>query len=101
SQGNNAAAIAQYEAAVKQDSKHAASLYRLGILYTQQKEYAAGIVAWKQFVKATKDEATGYSNLGFCCELAGRNDEAEMSYKKGIAADAHNVPCRVNYGLML
>src|SRR4051812_7568362 len=43
SQGNVAAAIAQYEAAVKRDSKHAASLYRLGILYTQQKKYTDAI----------------------------------------------------------
>jgi tetratricopeptide (TPR) repeat protein len=101
SQGNVAAAIAQYEAAVKGDQKHAASLYRLGVLHAQKKEFNEAINAWKQYVKATDGNPTGFSNLGFCCELAGRRDDAEISYKKGIAKDPKNVPCRVNYGLML
>src|SRR4051794_34625128 len=58
SQGNVAAAIAQYEAAVKRDSKHAASLYRLGILYTQQKKYTDAISAWNDYVKSASNTAT-------------------------------------------
>jgi Tfp pilus assembly protein PilF len=52
-------------------------------------------------VKATDGSAGAYSNLGFCHELAGNPAEAEAAYKKGIAKDPKNEPCRVNYGLML
>ena len=50
---------------------------------------------------ATNDSAAGYSNLGFCYELAHRPDDAETAYRKGIERDPRHVACRVNYGLML
>src|SRR5207248_8903045 len=57
--------------------------------------------AWTKYTKATHDAAGGYSNLGFCYELAGRPTDAERAYQRGIAKDPQNQPCRVNYGLML
>src|SRR6185437_11638095 len=54
-----------------------------------------------KYIDATGGSATAYSNLGFCQELAGNSSAAEAAYKKGIADDPHNEPCRVNYGLML
>jgi tetratricopeptide (TPR) repeat protein len=101
SQNNPAGAVIQYERAIKLEPKNTTALYRLGIVYAQQKRYEDAVRVWKQYVNVTDASATAFSNLGFCCELAGRNDEAEMAYRKGIAKDQRNAACRVNYGLML
>jgi tetratricopeptide (TPR) repeat protein len=101
SQNNFPSAVRQYEASLVVDSTHEKSLYRLGVLYSQAKEYNKAIEMWRKYAKVTKDSPTAMSNLGFCCELAGRNDDAEAAYRKGIAKDPNNVPCRINYGLML
>jgi len=70
-------------------------------MYAKQKRYGEAIDAWNRYVRATNDDATGYANLGFCLELAGRTEEAEIAYRKGIKRDPTNAPCRVNYGLLL
>ena len=101
SQGDYKTAIEQYWTAVKIDGKYKDALFRLGIVYCHLQHYPDAIVAWKEYLKATGGDATGYSNLGFCHELAGQQAKAEESYRKGIAKDPTNNPCRVNYGLML
>lgn len=94
-------ALEQYREAIKIDPKHQQSLYRLGVLNTQTKQYPAAIEAWKQYVKVTNGNPTAYSNLAFCLEISGKGSEAEAAYKSGIKKDPKNEPCRVNYGLFL
>ncbi|MDB5174779.1 MAG: Tetratricopeptide 2 repeat protein [Phycisphaerales bacterium] len=94
-------AIQQYKLALESSPKHLKSLYRLGCVYAQLQRYPEAAEAWKRYVTATDGSATGYSNLGFCEELAGNPNAAEADYKRGIAKDPNNEPCRVNYGLML
>ncbi|HZZ45150.1 MAG TPA: tetratricopeptide repeat protein, partial [Tepidisphaeraceae bacterium] len=101
SQENIGQAITQYQAAVKLKPDHAGALYRLGVLYTRTKQWPAAEEAWKGYIKATGDSASGYSDLGFTYQLSGDDGGAEGAYKMGIARDAKNRPCRVNYGLML
>lgn len=101
SQGDLTNAARQYNDALRVDPKHAPTLYRLGQLYSKQKQFPQAIDAWTKYVKSTGDSAAGYSNLGFCYELAAKTTDAETAYKKGIARDPKNQPCRVNYGLML
>ncbi len=96
-----ASAVAHYQAALKIDPHHQASLFRLGILYTKQKSFTRAADAWKQYVKESNYDPTAYANLGFCYELAGHNDDAEKSYQAGITRDHNNAACRVNYGLFL
>jgi tetratricopeptide (TPR) repeat protein len=100
-QGDYNTAIQQYWEAVKLQPNYKEALYRLGISYCHLEHYVDAIDAWKQYVKATSGDATGYSNLGFCNELAGHLAEAEEAYLAGIEKDPKNNPCRVNYGLML
>ena len=95
------AAVAHYQAAVKIDSHHRDSLYRIGVVYTKLKDWPAAIGAWKRYLKETKNDATAYANLGFCYDLAGRKSEAEKAYLTGLEKEAINVSCRVNYGLLL
>jgi tetratricopeptide (TPR) repeat protein len=94
-------AAVQYEQAVRLDKNHVPSLYRLGVVLTRMKQYDKAASTWKQYIKATKDVASGYSNLGFCYEMAGEVEKAEQAYKDGIKRDPESNPCRVNYGLML
>lgn len=101
SQNNIGKAIEQYRRAVKARPDHAASLYRLGVLHAQVKQFPEAVAAWKGYITATGGAAGGYSNLGFCHQLAGNDVEAEAAYKAGIAKDPANRPCRVNYGLLL
>lgn len=101
SQNATLPAIAQYREAIKIDPNHRASLYRLGVLYCEIKDYPSAIATWKQYIQATGDSAAGYANLGFCYELCARNADAEAAYKAGIAQNPAEPSCRVNYGLML
>jgi Tfp pilus assembly protein PilF len=73
----------------------------MGVVLTKTKNFEKAVVMWKQYIKATGDVASGYSNLGFCYEMAGDIDSAESAYKEGISRDQSSQPCRVNYGLML
>ena len=102
-EGQNRAdlAITQYNEALKIEPNHLPSLYRLGVVYTQQKQYSKAIETWNRYIKATGGAAEAYSNLGFCQELAGDPAAAEASYRQGISKDPRSEPCRINYGLML
>jgi tetratricopeptide (TPR) repeat protein len=101
SQGNMKAAVVQYERVLKANDEHHGALYRLGVLYATGRDYAQAIEIWKRYIKATHHSAVGYSNLGFCHELAGNPAEAERAYTTGIERDSDSAPCRINYGLML
>jgi tetratricopeptide (TPR) repeat protein len=95
------AAIAHYQAALRIDSHHRDSLYRVGVVYTKLKDWPGAIGAWKRYLKETRNDATAYANLAFCYSLAGRKTDAERTYQEGISKDPTNAGCRVNYGLFL
>jgi tetratricopeptide (TPR) repeat protein len=100
-QGSPALAAEQYETALKLNPKFVPALFRLGLLYSEMKQYDKAIEIWNRYVDVTEDSAVGYSNLGFCQELSGNRKAAEESYEAGIERDPKNRPCRINYGLML
>jgi tetratricopeptide (TPR) repeat protein len=101
SRGDFENALLQYKFALNADPKFHLPLFRIGCVYAEMKNYPKSVETWRQYLKATKDSATGYSNLAFTEELAGNPAGAEADYKKGIAKDPTNEPCRINYGLML
>jgi tetratricopeptide (TPR) repeat protein len=100
-EGNYNAAVSQYQAALKINPKHELAMYRLGIIYTQFKQWNQAIDIWQKYVKVTNQAAGAYGNLGFCYELAGKPGLAETTYQQGIKRDYLNLLCRTNYGLML
>jgi len=100
-QGAPALAINQYKEALKLDAGHVASLYRMGVLYAQLRNYPESIATWQEYVKRTPFDASGLSNLAYTYELAGKPGEAEETYRLGVQKDGKNQACRVNYGLML
>ncbi len=101
SQGAYEQAIQQYREALRIDPKNEPSLYRLGVVQTQLRQYPQAIETWKHYVALTKGSAIGYSNLAFCYELSGDNADAEKTYQQAISRDPKCVPARNNYGLML
>jgi len=101
SQGLAQKAAEQYRLALKLDPHHQPSMYRLGLILSQLQAHEEAIAVWQAYAKETDGNATAWSNLGFCYELAGRPNDAESAYKKGIEKDLRNVPCHINYGLML
>src|SRR5437588_6643202 len=101
SQGKIDCAIIQYEQALRLNPNHVPSLYRMGVAQTKSKNYEKAVATWKQYVKATGDIASSWANLGFCYEMAGDTENAEVAYKEGLNRDAKSQPCRVNYGLFL
>ena len=101
SQGKIDCAIIQYEQALRLNPNHVPSLYRMGVAQTKSKNYDKAIATWKQYVKATNDIASSWANLGFCYEMAGDTENAEIAYKEGLNRDAKSQSCRVNYGLFL
>ncbi|MEA2710150.1 MAG: hypothetical protein QOF78_2751 [Phycisphaerales bacterium] len=100
-QGRYDSAAEQYEQALQLKPDHVASLYRLGIVHTRTRHFDTAATIWRRYIKATGDIASGYSNLGFCYEMAGDTRSAENAYKEGIERDPNCMPCRTNYGLML
>jgi serine/threonine-protein kinase len=99
--GALADAIKQYNEALTLDPKNPNYIFRLGVVYTESKQFDLAIDTWKQYVNVTDRSATAYGNLGFCYEVSNQPIEAERTYKAGIERDSHNMLCRVNYGLML
>ena len=100
-EGHLSAAIRQYNACLDLDSKHLPSLYRLGVIYAEIKDFPTSIAIWQRYIAATGNSPAAYGNLGYCYELAGMPQQARETYLKGIAMDYKNGPCRANYGLML
>lgn len=100
-QGDFANAVKQYKEALKLEPGHTKSLYREAVCYSQLKKFPDAVATWKKYISVTGGEANGYSNLGFCHELAGEIDQAESAYLRGIEKEPKNVACRTNYGLML
>ncbi len=101
SQGKIPGAIENYKKVLEINDEHHGALYRLGVLYATTRNYPEAINTWKRYVEATHQSALGYSNLGFCYELAGQPDDAEWAYTMGIERDSDSAPCRINFGLML
>jgi tetratricopeptide (TPR) repeat protein len=101
SQGNLPAALEQYAAAIKLDPKHESAVFRSAVVLSRLGQHGRAIQTWKRYIELTHNSATGYSNLGYACELAGQRGEAETAYRRGIDLDPKNQACRVNYGLML
>ena len=99
--GDLPAAVWQYAQTIRLDPKHHRALFRQAACLSQLKKFPEAVACWRKYIDATDHDPRGYSNLGFCYELAGRIDEAEAAYRDGIDRDPKSVPCRTNYGLML
>jgi tetratricopeptide (TPR) repeat protein len=96
--GDIQGAVGDYGKAAASDDK---SLYRLGTLEMDQKQYADAAGAWEKYVALKPKSANGWDNLGRAYEQAGEIGKAEEAYKKGmeVATDDHSA--QINYGLML
>ena len=100
-QGDLNRAASQFIEALKIDPNHRNSLFHLGAVYTQMGRYGDAVTMWQRYMKVTNYSPASYNNLALCYEQAGKLDEAEKTYRAGIAKDPADTSCRLNYGLML
>lgn len=99
--GEIGTAISQYNDALSIQPNHLPSLYRLGVIYAELKQYNTSLDIWHRYAKASNNAPESYGNIGYCYELLGNPKVAESTYKDGIAKYPNNASCRTNYGLML
>ncbi len=96
-----ALAIKQYQKALEIDANHHATLFRMGVLLTDRKEFEQAEVYWNRYVKATKGSTDAWMNLAVCQEVAGRTAEAESSYRQVISIEPNSKVARTNLGMLL
>lgn len=94
-------AIEQYRDALKIKPKHLSTLYALGCLQVQMRDFNGAIDTWNRYVKATDGSAVAYCDLAYAEEWAGKTFAADADYQRAIKKDPKDENCRVNYGMML
>jgi tetratricopeptide (TPR) repeat protein len=94
-------ALVQYRGALKLNPTHLHSLYGLGCLQVQTRDYNGAIQTWNRYVKATKGSALAYCDLAYSEEWAGRPGAAKADYERAVKKDPKDENCRVNFGMML
>jgi tetratricopeptide (TPR) repeat protein len=99
--GNTRRAMMHYGQAIDADPLHAQSLYHLGVLQTNTRDYDRAIPTWRQYITATHNSGEAWSNLGWTYEKMGWSRNAEGAYRSGIIADAKSKACQTNLGLFL
>jgi tetratricopeptide (TPR) repeat protein len=99
--GETGTAISQYNDALSIDPNHLPSMYALGVIYAELKQYNTSLDVWHRYAKASNNAPESYGNIGYCYELLGNPKEAVAVYEQGIAKYPNNASCRTNYGLML
>lgn len=101
SRGQYARAAEQYEKALKQRPSDMPVLKKLALTYAKAGQTTASLDTWKRLLVASNYSADAYGSLGYAYELAGNPNEAEKTYKEGIAKHPKGSLVRINYGLML
>lgn len=96
-----AAALAQYSAALKLDPDHTPSLYRSAILLGNMKRHDASIAAWRRYADVVGRTPDSLVNLGIACEVADRAAEAEAAYLEATRRDPRHKAAHVNLGILL
>lgn len=94
-------AVKQYEKALSLDPNHGPSLFRLGALKTEAKEFETALGYWRRYVDVTNGSAGAWVNLAICLECAGDFSEAETAYRNALSADPQDNTARVNLGMLL
>ena len=82
-------AIHQYNEALELDPTHLPSLYRLGVIYAEQKNYDASIEVWKRYIAVSKMlPPMGISATA--TNWLGSPVWPRPTYHKGIEKDPNN-----------
>ena len=101
SMGDIQRALAQYREALKLEPNHQNTMFALGRILTQQRQFPEAIATWQKYVELTKHAPAAYNNLAFTYEASGNIPQAEATYRQCIQRDPNQQECRLNYGKML
>jgi len=86
---NMSAAKAQYERALKLNSKYSDAMNNLGTIYYSQKNYKQAEKLYKKAIKINPKNATIYGNLGTMYFVVGDNRKGSEAYRTAFALDPH------------
>lgn len=87
SKGNLKEAGKYYEAIIKIDPNHIASLYNLGLIYKNLGQVDASIPYFQKVILLDPSLTNAYDELGNSLENMGRPEEAIATYKRVIGID--------------
>jgi Flp pilus assembly protein TadD len=99
--GNDAAALAQYEKAVALDPHCLAAVRRLAVLYDKKCDFSKADAAYKQAAQAQPRDAELFNDWGYSYYLRNNWDEAAAKLRRALEIDPHNARAHCNLGLVL
>ena len=88
-----------YEQLLSQDPQHYDALQLLGVLASQNQDYAASVALITKAIAVEPGHASAHSNLGFAYKALGRFEAAVQSYQKALALQPDFVQAHLQCGL--
>lgn len=99
--GNPAAAIAQYERGLKDNPKHLPTLISLARLYDRQDEFDKAEKLYRQALDAEPDNATAHNDLGLCLARHEQNEAALAELRTAVKLEPNRKLYRNNLATVL
>ncbi len=101
SNGNPAAAIAQYERGLKDQPDHLPTLISLARLYDRQDDFDKAEQYYRRALKAEPDNAMAHNDLGLCLSRHNRSEAALESLRKAVSLEPNRKLYRNNLATVL
>ena len=99
--GQNEAALADYEAAIRIYPEEAARvLYNRGLTYKDLGQYEAALADFKATILLNSENASAYNNRGAIYQILGRYEESLADYHKAVEIDPSDIAPRLNMALL-
>lgn len=99
--GRLADAAALYRQVLIRSPTHALAWHQLGTLAMQTARYEEAFDLLVRAIQFDGAKATYHHNLGACCRMLGRLDQARASYEQALRFDPDNVVTRAHLALVL
>jgi tetratricopeptide (TPR) repeat protein len=96
SEGQVAAAIEQYQEALKLNSNDSQASYNLANALLKKGEVGQGVTQLQQAVNSGMDDAKSHNNLGAALRREGRLDDAMAQYREALKIDPTYAPAHFN-----
>ncbi|MGH7174664.1 MAG: tetratricopeptide repeat protein [Gemmataceae bacterium] len=99
--GDLTAAEKALQQAVRRDANSAEAQFYLGVVLSEQKQFAAAIPYFHRATQLKSDHALAWYNLGFCRKQQGDRAGAREAFRMVIACKPRFAEARINLGELL